>query len=405
MVIDVTEKYLDAQLKKLKKILSRAQQENSLEKKELLKELDGLEKGTSEWDQLSNKINKIQTISDGTKENYYNYTAAVLRDAYEKFGVTHFKQLTPEKTEELLMDRIKGGQSPNTIRNVAHALDYVNKHAVKTRVFKAKDNFEITNHSKILETIKENNVKRDYKDSHRYKASGSECREVIEEMKKYDPYLASIAEYQYLTGFRVSEAISQKAELMDLENGRHHAIKAKGGLNNVVHTNHHDEEEKAFLADLKANYDKETGRVFARQKGKDGNYKSDKQIRTALTRLARRCADKLGISGPGGETFSSHCFRGGFAHNRMVHYCQNHRIIDQIIAEKIGEQPRLREKYNEFEKKIRDKIKEENRGEREIQTYEKIQWVISTDLNHSRQDVVRFYTSSSAIKAELSKYE
>lgn len=401
----MSEKYLDAQLKKLKKVLARAQQENSATKKELLKELDGLEKGTSEWDKLSNEINKIQTISDGTKENYYNYTAAVLRDAYEKFGVTHFKNLTAEKTEELLMDRIKGGQSPNTIRNVAHALDYVNKHAVKTRVFKEKDNFEITNHSKVLETIKKNDVKRNYKNSHRLKATGDECRAVIDEMRKYNPHLANIAEYQYLTGFRVSEAISQKAESMDLENNKHHAIKAKGGLNNIVHTNHHTEGEKAFLSDLKVNYDKETGRVFARQKDKDGNFKSDKQIRTALTRLARRCADRLGISGPGGETFSSHCFRGGFAHNRMVHYCQNHDRIDQIIAEKIGEQPRLKEKYDEFEKKIRDKIIEENRKDREIQTYEKIQWVISTDLNHSRQDITRFYTSADVIKAELAKYE
>ncbi|OOR15771.1 tyrosine-type recombinase/integrase [Bacillus mycoides] len=401
----MTEKYLDAQLKKLNKILTRAQQENSEEKKQLLKKLDGLEKGSSQWDKLSREINGIQTISDGTKENYYNYTAAVLRDAYEKFGVAHFKNLTPEKTEELLRDRIQNGQSANTIRNVAHALDFVNKHAVKTRVFKEKDNFQITNHSKMLETIKEKNVKRSYKDSHRYKATGTECMEVIEEMKKYDPHLASIAQYQYLTGFRVSEAISQKANLMDLENHKHHAVKAKGGLDNVVHTNHHNSEEKAFLAELKASHDKETGRVFARQKDADGNYKSDKQTRLALTRLARRCADRLGICGPGGETFSSHSFRGGFAHNRMVHYCQNHDRIDQIIAEKIGEQPRLQEKHAEFEKKIRDKIKEENREDREIQVYEKIQWVISTDLNHSRQDITRFYTSGDAIKAELSKYK
>ena len=170
----------------------------------------------------------------------------------------------------MLLDRIAGGQSASTIRKVAHALDYVNEHATATRVFKEKDNFEITNHQAMLETIEEYGVIRTYKDSHRYKASGDECLAVLEEMEKRDPYLANIARYQYLTGFRVSEAIRQKSEYMDLENGKHHAIKAKGGLNNVVYANHLNNEEKGFLAGLKANYDEETGRILHRQKNNRG---------------------------------------------------------------------------------------------------------------------------------------
>ena len=72
----MSEKYLDAQLKKVGKILSRAQNENSQKKKELLRELDKLEKGTSDYDRLSNQISKIRTISDGTKKTYYDTTAA-----------------------------------------------------------------------------------------------------------------------------------------------------------------------------------------------------------------------------------------------------------------------------------------------------------------------------------------
>lgn len=399
----MSEKYLDAQFKKISKVLNRAQVENSEKKKELLRELKNLEKGTSEWDKLSKEINSIRTISDGTKKTYYDTAKAVLRDAYDKYGITHWKELKPEHTQELLLDRIEAGQSASTIRKVAHALDYINLHATETRVFKEKDNFEITNHQVMLETIEEYGIVRKSSNSHRYKASGDECLAVLEEMKKRDPYLASIAEYQYLTGFRVSEAISQKAEHVDLDNDKHHAIKAKGGLNNIVYTNHHTAEEKAFLINLVANSDKETGRIFERRKDEKGNYKSDEEIRRSLTRLASRCAVKLGIGGSNGETFSSHSFRGGFAYNRMTYYCSNKDILDQIIKEKIAEQrDRLESKYEEFERRIKEKCK--NPDERQIQDYEKIQWLISTDLNHSRQDVTRFYVPASTIKNELAKY-
>lgn len=395
------EKYLVAQLKKVNKILSRAQVENSQKKKELLRELDTLVEGTSEYDKLSSEISKIRTISDGTKKTYFDTTAAVLRSAYKKFEISHWKDLKPEHTEELLMDRIAAGQSASNIRKVAHALDFINEHAVQTRVFKEEDNFEVTNHEKMLEVIDEYGVVRTYKDSHRYKATGDECLAVLNEMEKRNPELARIAHYQYLTGFRVSEAIRQKGKHVDLVDDRHHAIKAKGGLDNVVHTNHHKPEEKAFLTGLKANCDEETGRLFQRQKNKQGNYKSDEEIRRAITRLASRCAEKLGISGPNDETFSSHSFRGGFAHNRMLYYCASRDNLEQIIKDKIAEQPRLGRKYEEFENRIKEKC--ENPNERVIQDYEKIQWLVSTDINHSRQDVTRFYVPVSTIKKELEK--
>ncbi|MBH0159637.1 hypothetical protein [Fictibacillus sp. 26RED30] len=400
----MSQKYLDAQLKKIKKIINRAQVENSNMKGELLKEQAKYEKGTSHYDRLNNEINKIRTISDGTKKTYYDTAAAILHDAYEKFYITHWKDLRPENTQELLLDRIATGQSANTIRKVAHALDFINEHATKTRVFKEKDNFNVTNHKLMLEIIEEFNIVRHYKDSHRYKANPAECLLVLEEMGKRNPYLASIARYQYLTGFRVSEAIRQKEEYIDLIHDKHEAIKAKGGLDNIVYTNHHNKEEKAFLADLKTNFDKETGRVFKRQKNAQGNYKSDEEIRRAITRLARRSADKLGISGTNGETFSSHSFRGGFAYNRMIYYCSNYEKLDSLIKEKISEQDeRLEGKYEEFKRRIKEKCS--NPCERKIQDYEKIQWLISTDLNHSRQDVTRFYVSVQAIKKNLLKFK
>jgi hypothetical protein len=222
-------------------------------------------------------------------------------------------------------------------------------------------------------------------------------------MEKRNPYLAAIARYQYLSGFRVSESIRQKGEY--ISENIHESKKAKGGLDNKVHVDHLTEQEKAFVDDLKKNEDKDTGRIFHRQKDKSGNYKSDEQIRRAVTRLASSCAKKIGIGESTGKTFTSHSFRGGFAHNRMVHYCKNKKKLDQLIANKIAEDPkRLAKKYRKFEERILNKTDKKRRHLREIHDYEKIQWLVSTDLNHSRQDIVRYYVHAKTIKEELKKW-
>lgn len=400
----MSEKYLEAQIKKANKILERAQKENAKKKKPFIEKLDDMKMrgmdGTPEFDKLKEESDKIQTISDGTKKTYSDTAAAVLREAYNKFGVTYWKDLTPEQTQSIIQDRIDSGQKPNTIRKVVHALDYIQNHATATRVFKEEGEMNIINHDYMLNTLKEQKIIRHSEDSHRYKASPDEAEAVLKEMEKINPYLASIARYEYLTGFRISESIRQKAEY--IKDDRHLAIKAKGGLNNVVYTNHHTAEEKAFIDDLKANPETSTGRIFHRQPDGDGGFKSDEQIRRAVTQLASRCADKLGIKGPKGETFSSHSFRGAFALNRMDHYAANYKNIDQIIADKIREQPRLAKKYENFENRIKEKTNDPDG--RDIRIYEKIQWLVSTDLNHSRQDIVRYYVTVKAIMEALAKY-
>lgn len=389
----------DSQYKKLDKVFSRAQLENSDEKKEKLIELEELTKGTPEYEKKSKEIGQIRTISDGTKQTYKDVLKSVIRESERKFGVTEWKNLKPEHTESILNDKIARGESPNNIRKVVHALEFFQVHTVKTRVFKEK-HIDVCDYQKNLDTIREKGVIRRSADSHRYKATKEESLLVIEEMEKYNPKLAAVARYQLLTGFRISEAIRQKLEYVDLVNDKHHAIGAKGGLNNVVSTNHHTQKDKEFLSELMKKPESGTDRIFHREKDKNGNYKSDEQIRLSMTRLANRCAKRLGIGGDG-LTFSSHSFRGAFALDRMEYYAGNYKNLDKIIEDKIKEQPRLREKYDNFEKRIRDKVKPELRAERKIKDFEKIQWLVSTDLNHSRQDIVRYYIPSSRIKNEL----
>jgi len=317
----MTEKHLTAQIKKMAKVLERTQKENAEKKAPLREKLDEMElwgeTETKKYKKLRAEADSIRTISDGTKKTYHDTASAVLREAFHKFGTTHWKDLTPEQTKEILQDRIDKGQKPQTIRKVVAALEYIQDHVNSSRVFK-KDNIQITNHQDMLSTLKEQKIIRKSSDSHRYKATPEEALKVIEEMEKYNPFYASIARYEYLTGFRVSEAIRQKGE--HVHDDRHHSVKAKGGLDNWVMTNHHTTSEKAFMNDLKANAEEHTGRIFPRQSDGSGGFKSDEQIRLAVTQMAHRCAERLGIHGPNGETFSSHSFRGAFAMNRMEYY-------------------------------------------------------------------------------------
>ncbi|GEN55509.1 hypothetical protein [Halobacillus faecis] len=398
------EKKLRAQNKKIEKVLKRAQESNAAKKKELIGELRVHKKGSPEYSRISQEISKVGTISDGTVKTYSDQAKGILKEANQRFGVREWKHFKPEHAQKILQSRIDQGMAANSVRKTAHALEYINKNVNKVNVFKKNQKIEVTDHKKMLETIKQNGVVRRAKDSHRLKANPEQARAVIKEMEKYNKHYADIARYQLLSGFRITEAVSQKAEYIDLENNKHQAIDAKGGLNNVVYTSHHTKEDKEFLQSLKNGQDAETGRVFERLKDKNGNYRKDSSVSKSVTRLARKCADKLGIEGAEGQTFSSHSFRGVYGLERMEEYAAHHDKLDGIIEEKIREQPRLYKKYVNFEARIREKIIVENRGDREITKEEKIRWLVSTDLNHSRQEVVRFYVDNMDISAAVQKY-
>jgi integrase len=371
MVIDMANNKLDAQLKKIEKVFNRAQVENQ---------------------------KSATSISDGTKRTYSDMMKAVLREANRRFGISKIKDLKPEHTQAILQDKIARGQSASNIRKTAHALEYFQQNAVKTRVFKEKHGVDITAHDENLKLIKDQGVIRKSENSHRYKANRKEAVDVIDEMRKRNEVYADIAKVQLLIGGRVSETIALKAKNINLDNNTVMFENAKGGLTNIVHINHLSNDEKAFLRGLKDN--EKDGRLF-RPKDENGQYYSDERLRRSVTNLAGASAKKIGI-GTEEKTFSSHSFRGAYGLDRADIYARNHKDLDRIIKEKIKEQPRLDKRYKDFEKRIKDKVKDPS--QRHIRDYEKIQWLVSTDLNHSRQDVVRYYVPGDTIKGLIKKY-
>ncbi|GEN55523.1 hypothetical protein [Halobacillus faecis] len=397
-------KKLAAQDKKIRKVLKRAQRSNAAKKKELLKELEGYTKGTIEYQRTLNRIKQIPTIGDGTVVTYGDKAKVILKEANKKFGIREWKHFKPEHAKELLQDRIDRGLVAGTVRQTCHALEYINKHVNEMNVFKKSQKIEITDHQGMLEKVAENGIVRRAQDSTRLKATPDDCRRVLIEMERYNPRYASIARYEFLSGFRINDSVKQKVMYIDIKNNKHESRKSKGGLNNIVYTSHHNDEDKRFLEEIKRCADQGTGRIFERFKNNEDNYRSDKLVSKSVSELAKRCANRLGIKGPRGETFTSHSFRGGFGLERMEVYAANHERLDEIIKEKIEEQPRLHTRYKAFEGRIRKKIIKENRDARVIQKEEKIRWLVSTDLNHSRQEVVRFYIENMNVIEALKRH-
>ena len=312
-----SEKQLNAHLKKIEIMMKRAQENNA-----------GTDSG----------------IADGTVQTYTDMNKATMRRAFKNFGISRIQDLKPEHVQSIVQQKINNGNSANNIRQTVHAMKYLQDNVLTTGFFKEKHGINMVNHDANLKMLKDQKIIRRAEDSHRYKAERMEALWVVEEMEKRNKVFADIGKTQLLLGGRVTETARLKAENIDLDGNRVLFKDAKGGLDNVVHINHLSGDEKAFLKDLKDNA--KDGLLF-RPRDKLGNYLDKKQVRLGVTELANNCAKKMGV-GTEEKTFSSHSFRGAFAHDRGDIYAQNHAHLSRIVDEKIKEQPRLKKRYEEF---------------------------------------------------------
>ncbi|MCR6463214.1 tyrosine-type recombinase/integrase [Bacillus paranthracis] len=400
--IKVDSNSFNAGTKKMEKLFEKSQQMklSNKDKAKLTKdEKEAIKQGEKRYE-------STKGISDGSKETYLKTFERVRKEVYHKFGISDVSKITHQHTKAVIRDRIEAGQSANTIHKVVHAINFVQSVGAETGTF--GENFNITDHEDTLTYLKNENISRKSADSHRYKANESECEKVINELYTYKggKYrdFADLAQLQYLSGGRRSEVIGLKSNEIHIDTQKVEFNDAKGGLDNVVWGNHWTRNDTEFVTNLVNNAT--DGKVF-RVKDSSGNYMSQEKVAEKLNTLVKRMAERVGV-GTTDKNFTSHSLRGGYAHARVTQYVKQGRSaggLDGIIQQKIQEQPRLQARYHAFQQHILNKSKSENRKNREIKDYEKIQWLVSVDLNHSRQDIVRYYVDSDTIKSEIAQYE
>lgn len=383
-------KTYDGHTKKLARFFEQAQKKKLSNKK-------------PQYDEITGEEIK-RGLADGASETYFDAIQSGRTKIYDKFGISDPLKIKKEHTDWLIREDM-AGLSVNHIKKTEQAFNFLNSHAVASGVYKKvkEEDLDIIDHKEMLEYFREEGIVRSSEHSHRYKANDLECEDVIAEMYAFaggkNAEYADIARFEYLTGGRGIEAIRQQNRYIDLENEKVDFINAKGGLNNTVWAHHWTNEDKKFIKGLIDNAD-EDGRLF-RIKDENGNYRTDYEVKKTVNDMAKRAAKRINLD-TGDKEFTAHCFRGGFAYARTTEYTSlSSQQIDEVIRRKIEEQPRLKKRYENFEKHIRDKVQDPDK--RVIEDFEKVQWLVSVDLNHSRQDVVRYYIAVAVIKALLAK--
>jgi len=153
----MSEKVLNEQLKLMEEMMYKVQKEKA-EKAEPLEEalweweMKG-EEETEEYIKLKEELQSIRNISPQTVNHYYYQAAFALKKAHEQFGITHWKDLTPQHTKEILLDRIHNGQRISSLKSFVHSLNFIQNHINSSHLFE-NDTIKLTNHEELINILK-----------------------------------------------------------------------------------------------------------------------------------------------------------------------------------------------------------------------------------------------------------
>jgi hypothetical protein len=126
---------------------------------------------------------------------------------------------------------------------------------------------------------------------------------------------------------------------------------------------------------------------------KAGQDKSIDNMRKHLSGLIKQVSDELYKEGKIDNRVTSHGARKGFAQEEAFYLLHKSKKELQVHLDAIAAQDsKLRGKFDNVLKNIRSKFKVETNGEkRQFTKKELVSLIVSTSINHSRIDVMRYY--------------
>lgn len=137
-----------------------------------------------------------------------------------------------------------------------------------------------------------------------------------------------------------------------------------------------------------------------KDKNKVGQDKSVESMRKQVSGLIRVAAVRAGVN-RGKQNFSSHSCRKGFADERFNVYKTS--MTECEAREELARRRSLDSNLDKRVEKCLDHIKSKfkivaNASEREFTHEEVVKLLVSTDINHSRLDVIRYYLTEYKLK-------
>jgi integrase len=377
-----------------------------------------LEKIEKVFEKMKNKGISVGggRVSDRTIQTYTDMMKSLLREANKRFGVADIKKVEKEQIDEIVQDRINKYHSGDTsqsynLKTLAAAIKSFNFGVENTRVFKGNQKFEVADPEEIRQKMKDQFVIRKSKASKVLRGTPDECRQVLENIKKtgYDTKTREIAYHvskiSFETGGRISAILRLKTGDFKVDEKKS-TITYQGDKGGLTRTVEISKDTAAYLQFLSAGK-KPNERLFSSVRQEDGTFLSVEETRKEISRviseagkpLARtemvKMKDAAGndVMVPVEKKVSSHFFRKGFSLDRTQEYYNrfsSKSAIDKFIAEKIAENPKVKDKLDV----VRDRINKDRKKPRDLTRQEYAIFATSMDLGHFRNDVISaFYTT------------
>lgn len=283
------------------------------------------------------------------------------------------------------------------LRSVDDSLHAFKEASKASGVFKRE--IRLGDKRKISEKLNEEKVFRKAEHSTVLKGNRDNLEKVIGELGKMKSPYAKVAidvlRLEFSTGRRISAVLRSKVENYDKEMEQYHTLGDKGGKDN---TSYFLTKEAREVLDRVTEGKKKGDMMFkmpyAQNKDKKGQDRSVENMRKYVSRLITTASKRAGVN-QGKKTFSSHSCRKGFAIERAIDYSK--LSPEQRKAElerRRSLDPKFDAQLDKVLKNIKDKFKNEAKAElREFTDQEILRLLVSSDINHSRLDVIRYYLS------------
>ncbi|MDT8860529.1 hypothetical protein N0O92_09800 [Alkalihalobacillus sp. MEB130] len=261
--------------------------------------------------------------------------------------------------------------------------------------------FKFPKKERLSKKLNDEKVYRKAKETTVEAASRKDVEEVCARLREMKSHAAQIAADvlwgEFVSGRRINAQLRHKAGDFNKEEGSLTSYGDKGGKDNFGFLRPEAIDHFTKLT-MKVNGDRKSAGApmihlpyqFGDKAGQD---KSIDNMRKHLSGLIKQVSDELYTEGNIDNRVTSHGARKGFAQEEAFYLLHKSKKELQVHLDAIAEQdPKLRGKFGNVLKHIRSKFKVEANGKkRKFTKKELVSLIVSTSINHSRIDVMRYY--------------
>lgn len=346
-------------------------------------------------------------LSDRTIAKYKYDFNRLMKLVEAETGKTDPMKVKPNDVYRIIdkmVEEYKVGKTANAsfLRGIDDSLHAFKEASKASGVFKRE--LRLGDKKKIQETLNQEKVYRRASDTSVMKASREDVEKVVRELEKSTSPAKEVAikalKLEFETGRRISAILRSQVGNYDAKSGQYVTYGDKGGKDNesffltpgardILDTVIHKDGAKKSDGDMmfKIKY------IQHRDPNKIGQDKSVESMRKQVSSLIQSAAKRAGVN-RGELTFSSHSCRKGFADERCTFYLTTMTPVER--REELKRRKSLDENLSNRIDKVLEHIKskfkiEENAKKRDFTDTEITKLLVSTDINHSRIDVMRYY--------------